>query len=457
MKKEDKIIRWLWMHVCLKYRCDHVKRIIAVFGNALSIYEADEYNMKISGVLTKAELKNFSDKSLNKAIEIYSRCKELSYDIITFGDERYPDALKKLEMPPLVLFVKGDYSVIGQGGVAIVGARGVTPEGRRMSYDYGYDLAKTGKIVVSGGAQGVDTQAHLGALQAGGKTICVLGGGLNHKYLSANSGLRERISRNGLLVSEYPPDFEPTSYTFPKRNRLIAAFSDCTLIIEAEMSSGALITAYEAREQRKPVFALPGWLNSENIRGTDMLIQKGAYSIDSYRDILDWYENADEWDSDSQKLTSEMIDEIRTTGKEEEYKKNKAENNKNDDIIYSEKKKESEEHKSGFDNALSYGKEYYRKHESNTNKKCNDNKKLFNVNEKNDSKSEKKEKTDNFLKDMLTENALSVYDTISETPIYADDIRSERKLETGEVLAALTELELAGLIQSLPNGKFVRN
>lgn len=411
-----------------------------MFGNAAKVYKTNEYQLKTSGVVTRNELKNLSDKALDKARAIYKRCKELGYDIITAGDVRYPAALRKIEMPPLVLFTKGDNSLIGKKGVAIVGTRSASSDGKKTSFDYAYNLAKSGMLVVSGGAQGIDTQAHLGAIRAGGKTICVLGGGLNHKYLAANAAMREEISETGLLISEYPPDFEPSSYTFPKRNRLISAFSDCTLVVEAGMNSGSLITAYAAREQRKPVFAAKKAGGGVYSAGVDMLIKDGAYTANDYHDILTWYENSAQWDSSSQRLTSEMIEEIRLMGKRKKHKEVYTGNAKTIAADTDSEKTRSEEIKTN----------------GNVYSEAENNNKLFNINEKNASGSAKKEKIDNFLKDMLTENALSVYDTISEIPIYVDDIRTEAKLNISEVLAALTELEIVDLIQSLPNGKFVR-
>lgn len=192
---------------------------------------------------------------------------------ITAISKYYPDKLKYLKDSPLILFAKGDLSLLSGPAVAIVGTRTPTAYGRETTSLYAEKLAKNGFTIVSGLASGVDKFAHEGALKVHGKTIAVLGGGFNNIYPAMNTNLAKTIAEQGLLLSEYRPSVFATKYTFPVRNRIISGLSDAVLITEAGLKSGALHTKNYAKDQGKPVFVPPANINNTRAVGTNNLLK----------------------------------------------------------------------------------------------------------------------------------------------------------------------------------------
>lgn len=222
---------------------------------------------------------------LRESAEIIKLAEKKGIRIIPLDDEEYPELLRYIHDPPLVLYVKG---VIPRGlGFGVVGSRKATGYGMNTAFRLASELAEEGFIIVSGMARGIDTAAHTGALHAGGQTIAVLGCGPDRAYPPENRGLMERIARNGAVVSEYPPGVEPQTYHFPVRNRVISGISIGILVVEASQKSGSLITAQAALEQGRDVFAIPGNINHHNSMGTNRLIREGAKLVLSTEDILE--------------------------------------------------------------------------------------------------------------------------------------------------------------------------
>ncbi len=205
--------------------------------------------------------------------------------ILTPEDDGYPGALRVLPDPPLALYVLGELRPEDERAVAIVGTRRATSYGRLVARKLAAELASRGVTVVSGMAPGIDTAAHRGALEAG-RTVAVLGTGLGNPYPAGAHGLMEEIASRGAVLSEYPWEAPGSKWTFPKRNRIIAALSLGVVVVEAPERSGALITADFALEQGKEVFAVPGPITSEVSRGTNRLIQEGAKLVMGVEDIL---------------------------------------------------------------------------------------------------------------------------------------------------------------------------
>ncbi len=206
---------------------------------------------------------------------------------ITYWDEVYPERLKQITDPPPVLFCKGDLVGPDEVYVAVVGTRNPTAYGRVVTERLCRDLAERGVSVVSGLARGIDTIAHRATLRAGGRTVAVLGSGLDIVYPGENRELARKISRQGALLSELPLGSKPDAPNFPRRNRIIAGMCVGVVIVEAGEKSGALITARYALEQNREVFAVPGNVTSEKSRGTNRLIKEGAKLVETADDILD--------------------------------------------------------------------------------------------------------------------------------------------------------------------------
>ena len=219
---------------------------------------------------------------------LYSRMNE---DIkeIRFESDKFPSALKEIPKPPKQLFVRGEILPQDEIAIAIVGARKCSSYGKQAAYDIAYGLAKNGVTIVSGLALGIDGEAHKGALDAGGRTLAVLGSGIDERsiYPYSHKSLAEQVILNGALISEYEPGTPALPYQFPERNRIVSGLSVGVVIIEAKEKSGSLITAKLALEQNRDIFAVPGPIYAPGSKGTNRLIQEGAKLITGPEDILE--------------------------------------------------------------------------------------------------------------------------------------------------------------------------
>jgi DNA processing protein len=211
----------------------------------------------------------------------------LKYVTIRNGDAAYPTALASIPKPPAVLYVAGDPAVLKTACVAIVGTRKASPYGAWCAYELGKRAASYGITVVSGMASGIDAEAHRGALDGGGRTIAVLGSGVDVCYPESNRKLYERIPEKGAVISELEPGTHPLPMTFPARNRIISGLSGGVIVVEAALKSGSLITADHAVQQGREVLAVPGNLNQVFSYGCNKLIRDGAMILTLFDDILD--------------------------------------------------------------------------------------------------------------------------------------------------------------------------
>ena len=211
--------------------------------------------------------------------------------IICFDDVRYPMRLKEISNPPLLLYVQGDIELLQTPQIALVGSRNCTPYGRDKAYQFSRDLVSSGFTVTSGLAIGIDGFAHQGALDGAGKTIAVLGTGLNNIYPKRHMKLAQQIIEKGVLVSEFWPNSPAIPSNFPRRNRLISGLSLGVLVIEASKRSGSLITARYASEQNRDLFALPGSIDNAQASGCHHLIQQGAKLVTNITDISEEFEH----------------------------------------------------------------------------------------------------------------------------------------------------------------------
>lgn len=263
-----------------------VKVLIDVLKSPSEIWNATEAEIKeILGPKT-AQIFLDSRKNLDPD-ELYQNVKKSNIQVLTLWDKDYPKLLKQIPDPPPILYYKGNIEKISNKSLAIVGTRKPTLYGREVTEHFAKQLASQRFNIVSGLARGVDAIAHKSTLDHKGFTVAVLGGGLNRIYPLENKTLSEKVSSNGLLLSEFPPDFPPNPGTFPARNRIISGLSLGVLITEAAEDSGSLITADCALEQNREVFAVPGPVFSKLSAGTAKLIKQGAKLVTGVSDILD--------------------------------------------------------------------------------------------------------------------------------------------------------------------------
>jgi DNA processing protein len=207
--------------------------------------------------------------------------------IICYDDEAYPALLRQTVNFPPLLYCSGNIELLASPQIAIVGSRHCTPGGAKTATDFARVLAQSGLTITSGMATGIDTQAHLGALSCGGNTIAVTGTGLDRIYPSSNRQMAYDIQEKGLLVTEFPLGTSPRSDNFPRRNRIISGLCVATLVVEAARRSGSLITAHQAVEQGREVFAIPGSIHNPQVRGCHQLIREGAKLVDQASDIIE--------------------------------------------------------------------------------------------------------------------------------------------------------------------------
>lgn len=207
--------------------------------------------------------------------------------LVTFIDEEYPTRLEAIYDPPPFLFVRGALSPDDELSVAVVGSREATPYGRLIAQRLSRELAERGVTVVSGMARGIDAMGHRGALEVGGRTLAILGCGVDVTYPPENRGLKDRILERGAVLSEFPMGTKPEAPNFPRRNRIISGISLGVIVVEAGQRSGALITAAYALEQGREVFAIPGNIDAQKSQGTNRLIQHGAKLVQSVDDVLE--------------------------------------------------------------------------------------------------------------------------------------------------------------------------
>lgn len=264
-----------------------LKKLLEVFSKPENIFKATyEKLTSITGIGSKiaSGILTFRKTDLDKEFDLIKKHK---LKLVICEDKDYPENLRHIYAPPLVLYIKGEIKETDRFSIAIVGSRRASFYGLSSAEHFAGELSGEGLTIISGMARGIDTYAHRGALRQGGRTIAVIGSGFNHIYPAENKGLAEEIAQNGAVVSEFPIDTRPLSNNFPRRNRVISGLSLGVLVVEAARNSGALITADFALEQGRDVFALPGKIDSGTSFGTNELIKQGAKLASSVEDIME--------------------------------------------------------------------------------------------------------------------------------------------------------------------------
>jgi len=265
------------------------QQLITVFGNLDKAWQADSEILKKTGWEEKVIQEFLNWKNKIDEEKITKILQQENIYCLTRDDENYPELLKQIYDPPFCLFVRGNLDMI-KFPIAVVGTRKFTNYGQQITEEIVSQLAQQGITIISGLALGIDSIAHNATIEAGGKTIAVLGTGINkkHIYPAAHYQLSEKIiASGGALISEYPPGALPSKYSFPRRNRIIAGLSVGTLVIEAPEESGSLITAQYALDNNREVFAIPQNITSINSTGVNNLLKNGAHLITQAEDILE--------------------------------------------------------------------------------------------------------------------------------------------------------------------------
>ena len=290
MEQRDRLF-WIWLSERLGAASRDFRRLITLYENPYDIFHLEDVELERIEGISERTVQALSDKSLHEANEIIMACQRYGIGILPYGNDAYPHALREIERPPVVLYYRGTLPDLNQSlCIAMVGTRRMSQYGMHTAYRLSYELAAVGATVVSGMAAGIDGVCAGAALAAKGKTIAVLGCGVDLTYPEHHRGLKEMLERDGLILSEYPPGTPPNHYHFPARNRIISGLAQGTVVVEAGLRSGSLITAKDAILQGRDVFAVPANVGSVGAEGTNGLLRDGANMAICSEDILARYQ-----------------------------------------------------------------------------------------------------------------------------------------------------------------------
>ena len=390
---------WIWLQTALGAGAQ-TSEILAYFETPEKLYLAGSDEWRLSGLFTEKKIQALKSSTPSETAKVFKECREKGYNIITPDSDFYPDRLRELSDMPLVIYGIGDCSVLKDTvSIGIVGTRNASSYGIETAQKLSYRLAQAGATIVSGGALGIDSEAHAGAMLAKGRTFAFLGCGLSYDYLKENAALRRAITRYGAVFSEYQPFTPPSRVTFPIRNRLISGSSLGVVVIEAGVKSGSLITASRALEQGRDVFAVPGDIVRSSFDGTNHLIKNGATPVFSAEDVLGEYEflYGDLFDIEKSREPLNKVEYV-------DYRKPKAKTAKNQAVP-----------------------------------------------------TEKTEKTPvkrQEINDDVSQEAKMVYGVLNEEPMHIDDIIRTTGMKMNIVLSSLTELELIGAVEQITGKKY---
>ena len=440
MSEMKDIIYWIWLAEQSGYASKHFVKLYSLYKNPADVYALeDDEILQLDKAIPYSYKDKLCQRDLTKASAIYEYCCAKGIEVLSFDDRRYPERLRLISDPPIVLYCKGEVPAFNDDlCIGIVGTRKMSKYGRDGAYKFAYELSSVGVCVVSGLALGVDATAACGALDGGSKTVQVLGCGVDVVYPRAHAKLREKVIEKGALISEYPPLEPPQKYYFPQRNRIISGISQGVFVAECRKESGAMITASVALLQGKDLFAYPGKVGDPTAEGPNELLRIGAYAALTVEDILDHYKVY--FNCDNEKETDNKLRTARD---------------------------------SAIDASLSLAR-------YSIPDKCEENEKINNAPRLGAPKGKFKEQNSiNILKaeeqkpQIVREDIVSapiktaqdfglddktakVFDAIDcKKPMSVDSIACDG-LSAKDVITALTMLEIMGLVSSLPGGLYIR-
>ncbi len=284
---DEEALYWLALKLTPGLGTRLAARLIEAFGHPREIFRASPAALEAHGIPPLVAQSLAGGAPFEAAAEEAARVAKLACELITCADPRYPPLLKEIFEPPVLLYARGDVSLLSRPCVAIVGSRKPTPYGSAVAERLASELAGRGLAIASGMARGIDSAAHRGALAGGGKTIAVLGCGMDLCYPSENKKLKAEIENKGVVISEFSLGTFAAPQNFPIRNRIISGLSLGVMVVEAAQYSGSLITARLAMEQNREVFAVPGAITNKNSWGPNTLIKQGAKLVQDWKDVIE--------------------------------------------------------------------------------------------------------------------------------------------------------------------------
>ena len=423
--KEKDLLYWLWLSLACRPGSALPSTLLKFFGSPQRIYHATAEELEEVDVPFYGHEKDLLDKSLDRAKEILSWCRKEKVGIITPEDYFYPESFRVLQNKPIVLYYLGNFCDFeNRFTVGVVGTRNPSAYGIHAAKRISYDLCRAGAVIVSGLAAGIDAAAHKAALYNESFTVGIIGCGIDKVYPKENKELYEQIIKHGLVMTEYPPGTAPMGKNFPVRNRLISALSDAVCVIEGSEQSGSLITAEEAMKQGKGLYAVPGSIFARESAGSNFLLKIGAKPclwaydlVEDYRAKYPGLEGA-----------------VALFGKEKTLEK--------------KKRKKAPDLKKKIRSYIFPGSD--RREEESVIPKEHE----FIFIDEAEEKAGKKAK--NHLSPLpdLSEEEREIYAALGYEPVLADKLVTEER-SVSTVLRVLTKLEIKGLVQKVPGGKYV--
>jgi len=454
---EDNRLYWIWLAETFGQGSRTAAELTNRFRSAHKLYDGVADTLEPDREFDEKKIRLVQDKlsnrSLKTADDILARCDSLGVNVITWDSPEYPKQLRVLSDMPIVLYVRGNLPDCSERMLTtIVGTRTMTEYGRNMAYMLGAGLAFGGSVVVSGMALGTDSMGLLGAIDAGGTVVAVLGSGVDVIYPKEHRELYYKITDKGAVISEYAPGTPPVGAHFPVRNRIMSGLSDATVVVEGKQSSGSLITARLAIDQGKKVFSVPGKVGEEGAEGPNLLIRDGALPCVCAEDILSEFEfiygntvsvdraHAMMRDFKSDSLSADAMAKMRigTSHESKNYYGNGSYGGRVRDVLKKEKAEATE-----------------KKTKNATTDTVSGNNIRFTApkNEENAKKIVEAQKKD---LDMLDENEIKVYNIMKpNVPVLPDELVS-KDVNISTVLSALTMLEMIGVVESGGGGYFMR-
>jgi DNA processing protein len=433
MKDENKLY-WIWLSERFGSASKAFGGFAERFGDPYDVYRLESEEIEQIDGISDCLKNKLADKSLDKAYSILKYCKKNSIDIIGYSDKRYPSRLKTIEAPPVLLYVMGKLPDMNSRlCIGMVGTRKMSEYGKQSAYKISYELSAANVCVVSGMASGIDGVCACGALESGGTTVAVLGCGISIAYPREHEKLMRAIAKQGAVITEYPPFERPLPGNFPKRNRIISGLCQGVLVIEGAKGSGALITASRTIAQGRELFALPGKIDEINSYGPNELIQNGANVALGASDITDHYDF----------LYHDVIN----------YK----------GLARAKRKSELSEQtlsKYGVSSKVYFGR--------------NDTARTSARDDRAESRPQPSEYTpseepikqsvrvehvpDNSaaILDSLDDTSKRVFELVPDGTSFTPDTIAANGIDIGDVITALTMLEISGLVSSLPGGMYVK-
>lgn len=409
------LVYWIWFASKLNIKGKTKRELIAEFGDPKTIYYADEKPLSQIEDISHAEVQELLQRDLTSAKQTIISCNRGNIQILTYQDALYPERLKSIYDPPYVLYVKGALPAIdSEPVIGVVGTRDSSPYGEKMARNLCFELATGGAIIITGLAAGIDSRAAEGALMAGGTVIGVLGTAIDVVYPRYNTRLFDDVIATGAIVSEYPPGTLGSPNFFPLRNRIIAAMSVGVAVVEAPQRSGSLITAHQALDQGKEIFAVPGNVDAKGFVGSNTLIREGATLVTTGWDILGEFQDRFP-DRISGKTAKKMPDERAQVKDEAQHEKTTKPETEKAVGLY--------KHREKVERA-------------------------------------KPETTSRTLEDQLsdlTETQLKIISSIGKRGTHIDDIIDVSKLSASVVLSEMTILQIKGVVTQESGKRFKLN